>query len=95
MKSIIICEGEIDLVLLQYYMIKINSWNYSLNLKIKYSKNRDLIKNTDKLTIVSCSWCGNIKTVFELVIIKVKKYQNDLFILSKIIYRFILISINK
>lgn len=79
MESIIICEGETDLVLLQYYMIKTNGWKdsgtYSLNLKIKDSKSRDLIKNTDKLTIISCGGCGNIKTVFESVI---RKNQNEI-----------------
>ena len=55
MKSIIICEGETDFILLQYFMIKVYGWkdsgNYTFTPEIKGIVSRDFVKDSNKLTI--------------------------------------------
>ncbi len=85
MKSIIICEGETDFVFLQRFMIKVNGWcnfkgtssekNPSFKSSVENSQSRDLKKNNDMLTIISCGGCENIKSVFEEVI---RKNENEI-----------------
>lgn len=67
MKSIIICEGETDFTLLQYYMMTVHGWkdsSESLFKPIKTSKSRDFVNGKDMLTIISVGGCTNIKNVF-------------------------------
>ena len=71
MKSIIICEGETDFALLQYFMITVNGWQDSGKYAfkpLKESKSRDFIKGSNLLTIISSDGCTNIKEVFSAVI---------------------------
>lgn len=72
MKSIIICEGETDFTLLQYFMIKVHGWkdsgNYTFKPEIKDIVSRDFIKDSNILTIISAGGCSNIKEVFSAVI---------------------------
>ena len=71
MKSIIICEGETDFALLQYFMITVNGWQDSgkyVFKPLKESKSRDFIKGSNLLTIISSGGCTNIKEVFSAVI---------------------------
>ena len=72
MKSIIICEGETDFTLLQYFMIKTNGWADSGNITFRPNivgiRSRDFIKDSNILTIISANGCANIKEVFSSVI---------------------------
>ena len=71
MKSIIICEGETDFALLQYFMITVNGWHDSGKYAfkpIKESKSRDFIKGVNLLTIISAGGCANIKEIFSAVV---------------------------
>ncbi len=72
MKSIIICEGETDFTLLQYFMIKVYGWkdsgNYTFKPEIKDIVSRDFVKDSNKLTIISAGGCSNLKDVFSAVI---------------------------
>ena len=71
MKSIIICEGDTDLVLLQYFMIKVNGWKDFKDSRFKPIKgvnSRDFIKDSHILTIISAGGCSNIKEVFSAVV---------------------------
>lgn len=70
MKSIIICEGGTDLALIQYFMEKVNNWEYKDNKKeIKSFKNvKNFVKDSNKLSIASCGGCGDIPKQFEAVI---------------------------
>lgn len=72
MKSIIICEGETDFALLQYFMIKTNGWKDSKQISFRPNiegiKSRDFIKDSNILTIISANGCANIKQVFSSVI---------------------------
>ncbi|WP_407426897.1 DUF3226 domain-containing protein [Treponema sp.] len=71
MKSIIICEGDTDFTLLQYFMIKANGWEdarkVSFKPDISDSISRDFCKGSNLLTIVSAGGCANIKSVFSAV----------------------------
>ena len=67
MKSVILCEGYSDFVLLQYYMRTVNAWEYNLdnkNERIKLEgKNINichLIKLVSKLDIIGCGGCSRI-----------------------------------
>lgn len=61
-KSIILCEGSTDYVLLQYYMQKVHSWNDYSSGKYKYKnqKSRLLVKNDDFLTIAPSGGCSQL-----------------------------------
>ncbi len=78
MKSIIICEGETDFTLLQYFMIKVYGWQdsgkFSFKPKIKGILTRDFEKDSNTLTIISSGGCSNIKDIFSAVI---RKNQNE------------------
>ena len=37
MKSIILCEGSSDFILLQYYMRTVNQWEHDKNNKIRFT----------------------------------------------------------
>lgn len=62
MKSIIICEGFSDLVLIQYFMRKANGWNdFRKGVFNPCSdKSRDLKKDGNILTIISSNGCSRL-----------------------------------
>lgn len=65
MKNIIICEGSTDYYLLQYYMREALGWKdnkqiQSNILRVPGQKSRNLIKNTDILTIMSTGGCSRL-----------------------------------
>lgn len=79
MKSIIICEGETDFVLLQYFMIKAYGWEDFKDSDFKPLKSvnsRDFKKDSHILTIISAGGCSNIKKIFSAVI---RSNQNAVF----------------
>ena len=51
MKSVIICEGSTDYVLLQYFMKKVNNWNDYRNPEqmTGFKRVRELKKENDSL----------------------------------------------
>ena len=72
MKSIIICEGITDLVLIQYFMEKANNWEYTdSEVKISYFEyTKNLIKENRNLSIASTGGCSKIVKGLEGVIDK-------------------------
>lgn len=75
MKSIIICEGGTDLALIQYFMEKVNNWEYKKNKdnnkEIKcFNQIKNFTKNDNKLSIASCGTCSKIPERFKDVIEK-------------------------
>lgn len=65
MNNIIICEGSTDYYLLQYYMREALDWNddkqiQSNILKIPGQKSRNLIKDSNILTIMSAGGCSRL-----------------------------------
>lgn len=58
MNNIILCEGSTDYVLLQYYMRKAYQWSDDSSrqqgiLRMDRQKSRNLVKDSDVLTIMS------------------------------------------
>lgn len=75
MKSVILCEGYSDFVLLQYYMRTVNAWEYNSdnkNEKIKLDgKNINichLIKSISKLDIIGCGGCSRIPSGLKYIL---------------------------
>lgn len=65
MNKIILCEGSTDYFLLQYYMRMAYQWNDDKTiqnniLKMPKQKSRNLLKNSDILTIMSVGGCSNL-----------------------------------
>lgn len=65
MNKIILCEGSTDYFLLQYYMRVAYQWNDDKTiqtniLKMPKQKSRNLLKNSDILTIMSVGGCSNL-----------------------------------
>lgn len=61
MRNIILCEGQTDLLFLQYYMRTINHWNDAGNPKLNFlPKARQFTKSNDYLVIAQCGGCSNI-----------------------------------
>ena len=65
MNKIILCEGSTDYFLLQYYMRAAYHWNDDKTiqnniLKMPKQKSRNLLKNSDILTIMSVGGCSNL-----------------------------------
>ncbi len=73
MNSIIICEGSTDYFLLQYYMREAYHWNddkgcQSGILKMPEQKSRNLIKNSDILTIMASGGCSRLCQGLKMVL---------------------------
>ena len=65
LQPIILCEGSTDYFLLQYYMRAAYHWNDDKTiqnniLKMPKQKSRNLLKNSDILTIMSVGGCSNL-----------------------------------
>lgn len=65
MNNIILCEGSTDYFLLQYYMREVYQWidDKSIQngiLKMPKQKSRNLVKNSDILTIMAVGGCSQI-----------------------------------
>lgn len=64
MKSIILCEGSSDFILLQYYMRTVNQWEHDKNNKIRFTnaivRNCVLTKADNMLCIAGCGGCSRI-----------------------------------
>lgn len=64
MKSVILCEGSTDFILLQYYMREANGWMFKSNnvINIKGVKARECIMTKDSsiLSIIGCGGCNRI-----------------------------------
>lgn len=65
MNNIIICEGSTDYVLLQYYMRKAYQWSddpsrQSGILKMPRQKSRNLVKDSNILTVMSTGGCSRL-----------------------------------
>jgi hypothetical protein len=66
MKSLIICEGATDLVLVQYFMETVNNWTYS-NVRYDlhgFQLSKGFIKGGSELVIGECGGCGRINSCF-------------------------------
>ena len=91
MKSIIICEGPTDFILLQYYMRKVNGWNEGHESKNKpkgfeKSKSRDFQKNGNVLRIICADGCSRMPNLLSKIIESntLASSQDEFF--SKIVY---------
>lgn len=64
MRSVILCEGSTDFVLLQYYMRKVYGWEYKKNdsVLINGYKARKCVlkKDHSELNIIGCGGCSRI-----------------------------------
>jgi len=62
MKSVIICEGATDLVLVQYFMEKANGWEYDSYARdlFGFIFSKTFKKNANELLIGEVGGCGNI-----------------------------------
>ena len=84
MKSIILCEGSSDYVLIQYYMRKAHLWEdkgmekNNCREKIKYI--RTLVKGQSYLSIGSCGGCSRIIPAFDYLLKRNKiAVQDEIF----------------
>lgn len=72
MKSIILCEGSTDFILLQYYMRTVHHWNDgNLNGSTfdgKLKRSRIFQKREDSLQIGGCGGCNKIVPALEYVL---------------------------
>ena len=73
MNSMIICEGPADYFLLQYYMRKAYCWNDEKEcqagiLKMPGQKSRNLIRNSDILTIMAAGGCSRLSNGLQMVL---------------------------
>ncbi len=67
MNNIILCEGSTDYVLLQYYMRKAYQWSDDSSrqqgiLRMDRQKSRNLVKDSDVLTIMSTGGCSRLSS---------------------------------
>ena len=53
MKSIILCEGSSDFILLQYYMRTVNQWEHDKNNKIRFTN--AIARNCVLQRLIICS----------------------------------------
>ena len=64
MRSVILCEGSTDFVLLQYYMRKVYGWEYKNNYSVLINgyKERKCVfkKDHSELNIIGCGGCSRI-----------------------------------
>ncbi len=67
MNNIILCEGSTDYVLLQYYMRKAYQWSDDPSrqqgiLRMDRQKSRNLVKDSDILTVMSTGGCSRLSS---------------------------------
>lgn len=72
MRSVILCEGSTDFVLLQYYMRKVHGWEYKKNdnVLIKGYKARKCVlkKERSELNIIGCGGCSRIPEGLQFIL---------------------------
>lgn len=72
MRSVILCEGSTDFVLLQYYMRKVHGWEYKRNdnVLIKGYKARKCVlkKERSELNIIGCGGCSRIPEGLQFIL---------------------------
>lgn len=72
MRSVILCEGTTDFVLLQYYMRKVHGWEYKKNdnVLIKGYKARKCVlkKDRSELNIIGCGGCSRIPEGLQFIL---------------------------
>lgn len=91
MNSIVLCEGSTDYVLLQYYMRTAHKWIDDTKkqkniLRMPNQKSRNLIKNSDILTIMAVGGCSQFEKGLNMVLEKNQLSPPDnLNVYSKII----------
>ena len=72
MRSVILCEGSTDFILLQHYMRKVNGWEYKSNKPIRINDVKvrvcELVKGGDKLSIIGCGGCNRIIETLDYVL---------------------------
>lgn len=72
MRSVILCEGSTDFVLLQYYMRKVHGWEYKKNdnVLIKGYKARKCVlkKDRSELNIIGCGGCSRIPEGLQFIL---------------------------
>lgn len=72
MRSVILCEGSTDFVLLQYYMRKVYGWEYKKNesVLIKGYKARKCVlkKDRSELNIIGCGGCSRIPEGLQFIL---------------------------
>lgn len=71
MKSIILCEGSTDFVLLQYFMQTVYGWQDKSDvreLKNNFKRVRKLVKGEDSLIIGGCGGCSRLLPCLEYIL---------------------------
>lgn len=72
MKSIILCEGSSDFILLQYYMRTVNQWEHDKNNKMKFTgtiaRSCVLTKSGNVLCIAGCGGCSRIVPALDSIL---------------------------
>lgn len=71
MKSIILCEGSTDFVLLQYFMQSVYGWQDKSDvreLKNNFKRVRKLEKGADSLIIGGCGGCSRLIPCLEYIL---------------------------
>ena len=72
MRSVILCEGSTDFILLQYYMRKVNGWEYKSNKPIRINgvkvRECELVKDDNILSIIGCGGCSRIIETLDYVL---------------------------
>ena len=84
-KSVLICEGQTDAVLLQYYLRKALSWNdvndkqrQNQVIKSNAGRSRLLEKNGNELTITVSGGCSRIPEMMRLVLTRIRESSASL-----------------
>lgn len=91
MKSIIICEGPTDSVLMQYYMRTVNGWNEGQESKNKpkefeKSWSRDFQKNGNTLRIICAGGCSRMPLLLSKILDNNCLAAAESEVYSKIVY---------
>lgn len=80
MKSLIICEGGTDQVLIQYFMRQVNHWEHHTGtrnpIRGKFQSSCLLTKNNNQLIIGTAGGCANIRNCFNQAI-ETNLYSGD------------------
>lgn len=86
MKSVILCEGKTDAVLLSYYLIKVHGWKFDRNIKMRIpvlnntNSNQDWYKkDNDQLLILAVGGNSCFNNSIEHILKIIKLGGNDSF----------------
>ena len=91
MKSIIICEGPTDFILLQYFMRKVNNWDEGQESKNKpkgfeKSRSRDFQKGENSLRIICADCCSRMPLLLSKILENNFLASSSDEVYSKIVY---------